>query len=452
MWNQDLVVEATGGKIFGIWNASGVCLDTRKLNQGDIFIAFKGEKLDGHDMLTEAFAKGASAAMVEYIPEGIDKERLVLVENTAKALEDLAIYHRDRLDAKFIAITGSVGKTSTKEEAFLVFSELGKSYMTKGNYNNNLGLPITLASIPLDTKYAIIEMGMSSAGEITYLTKLAKPDIAIITNVEGVHLEFFDSIAGIVAAKSEIFLGMSSSATAILNNTSPYIELMKDYATKAGVANIKTFGGGGDAYATRVNSHEVEAVISGETLNYNIGSYGMHHITNSLAVLLAVKSLGGDLQKASKGLAKFKNIKGRGEVNKINIGGKIITVIDDSYNASPVSVKAALAVLGGNFSDAKRKLAILADMRELGEDTINLHKSLADAILTNRIDKVIAVGELMHNLFTELPDSVRLRFFNNTEEAIENTLKYIENGDAVLVKGSFGTGIHRLVDFIKEYK
>lgn len=447
LWNHKTVSEATGGEVFGQWQANAVCLDTRKLNQGDIFIAFKGEKLDGHDMVAGALDKGAAAAMVEYIPKDVDKSKLILVKNCAKALEDLAIYNRARLKAKIIAITGSVGKTSTKEAAFLAFSELGESFMTKGNYNNNLGLPITMASIPLSTKYAVLEMGMNSPGEITYLTNLAEPDVAIITNIAGVHLEYFGSIEEIAKAKCEIFAGLSKDGAAILNRESKYFDLQCEYAKKAGVANVLGF-----AQDYEVKEKIIKAKILGEFVEYKLAAYGAHHVVNSLAVLTAVKFLGGELAKAINGLAKFNNVKGRGEVSQVKLANKEIIIIDDSYNASPVAVRAALAVLGNDFANAKRKLAILADMRELGANAVDEHIGLKEAIIANKIDKLIAVGPLMNHLFDAIPASIQLKCFANTEEALDNVVNYLEDGDVVLVKGSHGTGLYKLIDYLKEQK
>ncbi|MEI6188402.1 MAG: UDP-N-acetylmuramoyl-tripeptide--D-alanyl-D-alanine ligase [Alphaproteobacteria bacterium] len=454
LWNQESAAKATGGKVFGFWDANRVCIDTRKIQPKDLFIAFKGEKVDGHEYVAEALAKGAGAAMVEYMPADVDPSRLLLVKDCSKALENLAIYNRQRLQAKVIAVTGSVGKTSTKEALHVAFSALGKTYTSQGNYNNHLGLPISMASIPTSSEYVIFEMGMSNPGEILYLTKLANPDIAIITNIAGVHLANFNSEEDVAKAKSEIFAGLNKSGVVILNKESKYFSTQIAEATRYNVHNIITVGEGGDSYLVDCqaidNGMLVKAKIINDQIEYKLSSHGVHHAYNSIAVLSAVKFFGGDLKAAANNLIHFQNVKGRGEVSKIQIGNKNITLIDDSYNASPMSVRAALHSVGTSFDKAKRRVLILADMFELGPNEIQEHKGLCSDITNNNIDKVIAIGVLVQYLYDALPENVKLASFTNVTDAFSKILDLIQDQDVVLVKGSNGTKVHKLIDYFKE--
>jgi UDP-N-acetylmuramoyl-tripeptide--D-alanyl-D-alanine ligase len=454
LWNQESAAKATNGKVFGFWDANRVCIDTRKIQPNDLFIALKGEKVDGHEYVADAFTKGASAAMVEYMLPDVDPGRLLLVKNCAKALEKLAVYNRQRLKAKVIAVTGSVGKTSTKEALYVAFSVLGETYISQGNYNNHLGLPISMASIPTSSKYAIFELGMSNPGEILYLTKLAKPDLAIITNISGVHLANFKSEEDVAKAKSEIFAGLNKSGGVILNKESKYFLTQAAEAARYKVHNIITVGKNGDSYLidckTIDNGMSVKANILNDKIEYKLSSHGVHHAYNSIAVLSAVRFFGEDLKIAADNLINFHNVKGRGEVNKIKIGNKNITLIDDSYNASPMSVRAALRSIGSSFNKAKRRVLILADMYELGPNEIQEHKSLYSDITDNNIDKVIAIGVLVQYLYDELPESIKLASFARVTDAYSKILDLIKDQDVVLVKGSNGTKIHKLIDYFKE--
>ncbi len=453
MWNQNNVVEATGAKTFGSWKASRVCIDTRAIEANDLFVAFKGANVDGHHYVAEAFKRGASASMVEYIPEKVDCSKLILVKNCQKGLEDLAIYNRKRLHAKIIAVTGSVGKTSTKESLFLAFSALGATYTSQGNYNNHLGLPISLASIPISTKYAILEMGISNVGEMSYLTNLTRPDVVIITNITGVHLANFNSEEEIAKSKSEVFVGLNKNGVAILNIESNFFSTQVNEAKKYGVGNIITFGKEGDSFliSNKVLDQgiAVKAQIIGIKLDYHLSSYGLHHVHNSLAVLSAVQFLGGDLKVAAKALMAFKNIKGRGEVSEVIICNKRITLIDDSYNASPMSLRAALSTMHASFP-TKRCVVILGDMRELGHNEIAEHKNIAQDIIENKIHKVIAIGRLMRYLYDELPESICLEYYIDVNESFASILALLSDGDVVLVKGSNGTKVYKLIDYFKE--
>jgi UDP-N-acetylmuramoyl-tripeptide--D-alanyl-D-alanine ligase len=461
LWNEKLVKKITNGETYGKWEANKICIDTRKITKGDIFVAFKGVNVDGHDYLKEAFDKGAHAAFVEYIPKNIEKHKskLVVVKNTTQAITDIAIFNRKRTKAKIIAVTGSIGKTSTKEALYAAFSSISNAYCSQGNYNNNLGLPISLASMPLDTKYGIYELGMNHAGEMAELTKFLKPDIAIITTIAPVHLEYFNSLADIAKAKAEIFLGMNSKGLVLLNGEGEGHNLLLECAKARGIKNIFSFGKGenNDGYMIelkRKNDHTfIKASIMGQEIQYKIKAYGEHQALNTITALLAVKTLGLDMEKSALGLKKFSNIKGRGKIDIINFNGKKIILIDDSYNANPDSIRAALAAL--KYIDditSKRKIAILADMYELGENQIDMHKELLPDIEISGVNKIITVGSLMKNLFDSMPEDLKLAHFKNSASIIADIDKLIENQDCILVKGSFGTKIYELVNYLEGNK
>lgn len=456
LWDESWVLEATGGKVYGKWNSSGFSVDSRNVKPGDIFVALKGERHDGHDFVLDAL-KTAAAAMVERIPENCDpkKHNIILVSDSLASLKKLAIFNRNRCKAKIIAVTGSVGKTSTKEQLKLAFSKLGRTYSSAGNYNSQIGAPLSLASMPLDTEFGIFELGMSHSGEMSVLSKIFKPDISIITTIAPVHLENFSSVEGIAKAKSEIFSGMNQDGTAILNSDNQYIGILESEAIRNGIKSIIKFGCNSDneGYLISCESDDggvkIESNIFKKKVDYTMLSQGKHHAVNALSVLLSVGSLGLDVQKAADGLKSFTDVKGRGAVKEIILKDKKkITLIDDSYNASVLSIKAALDVLSKK-SKCKRKVAILADVLELGEISIKEHKGLLDSVEKSNVDKVIAVGPLMKELFDILPARLKLHHFNDHNEAIRSIDRLLEESDCVLVKGSFGTKIYELVNYLE---
>jgi len=460
IWDNLLVKKVTKGTVFGKWVASGISLDSRNIKKGEIFVAFEGERVDGHDYVLEAFKNGAVAAIVTRIPHDCDekKHNLIVVKDVLRALENLAIFNRKRSKAKIIAVTGSVGKTSTKEQLKLVFSKFGKTYSNIGNYNGRLGLPICLASMPLDTEYGIFELGMSYPGEMEARSKVAQPDIAIITGVFACHIENFDSLEGIAKAKAEIFRGMGKSGVAIVNGDNSYRDVLIKEAKKHDLKKIITFGEGknNDSILTSCkalsNCTEAHAEIFSKSVKFKLMSYGIHHAVNALGVLSAVSILKLDLKIAAKALSKFNNVKGRGIIEEVvTRTGKTIHLIDDSYNANPTSVRAALVVLG-EVGAGKRKLAVLSDMRELGSIAVEEHKKLREPIEKHKIDKVITVGPLMKNLYDALPEINRFKHFASYNEVVGEIDKLVENSDYVLVKGSNGTMIYELVNYLKGKK
>jgi len=456
LWDNASVLEATGGKVYGKWDASCISIDSRNVKPGDIFVAIKGNKVDGHDFVLD-IVKTVSAVMVERIPKGCDPKihNIIVVDDTLEALRNLAIFHKKRCKAKIIAVTGSLGKTSTKEQLKLAFSEIGKTYSSEGNYNSQITAPISLALMPFDAEFGIFELGMSYPKEMALLAKIFTPDLSIITTVEAVHLENFPSVEGIAKAKAEIFSGMHSSGIAVLNGDNLFLKILEEEAKKNGITKILKFGEkeSNDAFLISYKSDNYGAYIRANILNekieYTMPSQGKHHAINSLSALLSARALGLDVQKAALGLKKFTNVKGRGLIKEVLLKDKKkITLIDDSYNASVLSIKAALDVISKN-NGSKRKIIILADMYELGESAIKAHKSLLGAIENSSVDKVVSVGPLMKELFDILPSRLRLHHFDNYSDTIKNIDKLLEDSDCVLVKGSFGTKIHKLINYLE---
>jgi UDP-N-acetylmuramoyl-tripeptide--D-alanyl-D-alanine ligase len=452
-WSHLEAEAATGGKSTASFTANNIVIDSRKISPGDLFIALNGEHTDGHNFVSDALKAGAAACVVSKLLDKFPSNAtLLVVKDTKKALTDLAIYRRNQINAKIIAVTGSAGKTSTKEQLQIAFSAIGKTHYSKGNFNNDLGAPISMANMPKDTEYAIFELGMNHPGEISYLTNMVKPDIAIITNVAPAHLQFFTSVEQIADAKAEIYQGVSEDGFAIVNSDCDYGDYVAAIAGRHGIKNIITYGQKPGAnyllmsYLEDESGSSIVASIDGTKKEYNLSSYGIHYAINSLAVLAAAKSAAIDVGKAAKALANFSSLKGRGQQHKITLDGKDILLIDDSYNANPASIKAALKVLGSCSKMPGRKLAILSDMRELGTDSAKLHQDLAGDIFDNNIDKVIAIGENMQYLYDAIPKEKRLNFYNNVNELIPEVKIYISNNDMVLVKGSLGTEIYKLVD------
>ncbi len=403
-WTAEEAATATKGLFFSKWQGSKIVFDSRLIEPGDIFIALPGQS-DGHLYVEKALASGASAAIVSHIPSDItNKDKLLLVDDTLAALNDLANYKRLHSKAKFIAVTGSVGKTSTKELLGLAFSAHGKTFISRGNYNNYLGVPINLASLPDDTEYAILEVGMDHAGEITPLTKMIRPHVAIITGIENIHRANFDSIEGIAAAKAEIFIGLEPNGSTIINSASNCYNFLLN---KTPTQNISL---GIDSkiieYSVENQKTIAKLNILGQVITLKIDNIiGSHHIHNMMAALTCVANNGLDPAKSVKALEQFKLPRGRGLVSQINVDGKAITLIDDSYNAGPVSVKAALK----NMSYYKgRKVGILGDMTEMGPESVELHMSLKQDIEANNIDQVICFGAIIDDLYNILTQNKKM--------------------------------------------
>jgi UDP-N-acetylmuramoyl-tripeptide--D-alanyl-D-alanine ligase len=456
LWTSADAEAATNGNSTKYWQASGVCIDSRKVKAGDLFIAIIGENNDGHEYVAQALAAGAAAAMVNFVPENVAADApLLVVQDTAEALWDLARFSRARLNAKVIMVTGSVGKTSTKEMLAHALSQQGKVYATEGNLNNHYGLPLTLARTPSDINFSILEVGMNHAGEISPLSVLGKPDVAIITTVEPVHLEFFDSVEGIADAKAEVFDGLAEGGVAVLNRDNPHYLRLKG-KVRDGI-KILSFGKGEGAefrltdYKEVGSGGDIKAVCQGLNIDYSLGIAGEHQAKNSLAVLAAISAIGADVKKAASSFAEFQAKAGRGKQYQIKGSFGNITLIDDTYNASPASVTAALRVLRDTKNqDGRRAIAVLGSMFELGETAEKMHVDLLQKIVENNVDIVFTAGELMNKLFAALPSNIKGESAANSAELAPKVLAALQSGDVVLVKGSRGMRMENVVNYILE--
>lgn len=449
IWTAKEAAAATGGQIVSDWSATGVSIDSRSTQPGDLFIAIKGENTDGHKYVADAIDKGAVAAVVSKPIDGVPESKLMIVPDTFRAMEQLGIASRSRTGAKVIGVTGSVGKTSTKEFLAAAFGALGQTHASVKSYNNHWGVPYSLSTMHAGSDFAIFEMGMNHSGEITPLSQFVQPDISIITTVQSVHAGNFEKgEEGIAAAKAEIFDGMKQGSHAILNADNQWFDFLSKAAAGKGII-VHGFGESDKADAHLIecleasNGTRVKADILQETVSYNLQIVGRHHVMNSLAVLLAVKLAGGDIQKAAKALNGLEALAGRGRQEKINIGDPAnpVTLIDESYNASPASMKAAFKVLALiDPGRGGRRIAVLGDMYELGNDSARLHKELALPLEAAGVQLVYTSGPLMKNLYDTLPQDKRGAHADDTKELAQIVPDVLVPGDVVMVKGSRGGG------------
>jgi UDP-N-acetylmuramoyl-tripeptide--D-alanyl-D-alanine ligase len=461
LWTLDAFVEATGGRAQGdaAKDITGISIDSRTLEPGDAFVAIQGDRLDGHDYVAAALEAGASVALVarDRLPDLPGDGRYVTVDDPLEALRGLARAARSRTGARIVAVTGSVGKTGTKEALRLALEPSGKVHASVASFNNHWGVPLTLARMPADTEFGVFEIGMNHAGEITPLVKLVRPHTVVITTVQPVHLEFFDSVEKIAQAKAEIFGGLEPGGVAILNRDNHQYDLLKFLAATAGVARIHTFGENpaADSHVQKLVSYpggsSVDASILGEEITYKIGAPGKHHVKNSLAVLTAAVDMGADLAKAGLALDTMRAPKGRGEVTRLPLPNGAFNLIDDSYNANPASMRAALAVLGETpVTRPGRRVAVIGDMRELGANSDRLHAELAQPISEAGIDAVYCAGPHMHALWQELPHELKAHYCEDAKDLEEVLLTDVRAGDVVMVKGSLGTRMGPLVEALKK--
>ncbi|MDO8605333.1 MAG: UDP-N-acetylmuramoylalanyl-D-glutamyl-2,6-diaminopimelate--D-alanyl-D-alanine ligase [Phaeospirillum sp.] len=456
LWTSSEAATATGGTPSGgMWEASGVSIDSRTVQPGDLFIALAGPNHDGHDHVAGALAVGAAGALVHRLPAGVPEDApLLLVKDTMEALQDLGIAARNRSAATIVAVTGSVGKTGTKEMLRLVLSEQGPTHASIGSFNNHWGVPLSLARMPRGVRFAVFELGMNHAGELIPLTRMVRPHVAAITTVEAVHMEFFASTEAIADAKAEIFAGLETGGIAVLPRDNRHYGRL---TAAAGAARIQSFGSHIDATARLLDcgvdpgSTAVFALIDDQALSYRIGIPGLHWAMNSLAVLLIVKALGGDVLAAAHALAGMTAPKGRGERRSVAVAGGNVELIDESYNASPVSMRAAIATLASaKPAKGARRIAVLGDMRELGETSAALHRGLAETLDNWNIDLVFTAGPLMAHLHQALAEQRRGGHAGDSEALAPLVRAAIRAGDVVMVKGSAGSRMGRVVQALAE--
>ena len=432
---------------------NGISIDSRSLTPGDAFFALTDAR-DGHDFVDGALKAGAGVAVVARARRAMfaADAPLLLVDDVLDALRDLARASRARTDAKIIAVTGSVGKTGTKEALRLALSAEGETHASAASYNNHWGVPLSLARCPADVKYAVFEIGMNHAGEITPLVALVRPHVAIVTTVEPVHLEYFGTVEKIADAKAEIFTGLTPGGAAVVNRDNHHYERLVAAAKAAGVAPIVSFGEHAEAKARLIrcalkpDSSCVHADILGQDVTYKLGAPGRHLVMNSLAVLAAVQLSGADLALAALALQQLRAPVGRGARMTLTVSGGSALLIDESYNANPASMAAAIALLGQAEIGAQgRRIAVLGDMLELGGEGETLHAAIAKAIETAGIDLVYCSGPLMHSLWQALPSSRRGGYAGTAAQLEPVVLSGIRAGDAVMIKGSFGSKMGPIV-------
>ncbi len=453
LYTSEDIKKATGSTPTGDIKATGVSIDTRTLQEGDIFIALKGEQHDGHRFVAEACEKGAAAVIVQAVPANLPEDAITItVSDTQQTLWDLAAYNRARSKATYIGVTGSVGKTSVKEMLYTVLKQQGSAYVNPGNFNNHIGLPLSLARMPQDARFGIYELGMNHAGEISVLTRLLRPHIAVITAVEAVHLEFFDSVEGIAHAKAEICEGVVQGGTIILPCDNPHYPILLETAKAHHIDTIYTFGKDTSAtlqlvqHASHASGEQVTAECDGEALEYTLPLRGEHQALNSLVVLGVVHALNLPLAQASAAFAQITPMAGRGQRAHLTLAGIPITLIDDSYNASPVSMRAALAVLA---QEKGRKIAVLGDMLELGDDEQQMHAALAQDIIASGIDLVFTAGTRMRALHDALPSTVAAAHHAAALDLLPVLQQTLQEGDAILIKGSHGSNMWQLVEALQ---
>jgi UDP-N-acetylmuramoyl-tripeptide--D-alanyl-D-alanine ligase len=461
LWTVEAMAAAMGAQRYGALPHAvpGISIDSRTLAPGDAFFAIQGDNRDGHDFVAGALAAKAGLAVVaaDRRADMPADAPLLVVPDVLAALRALAVAARSRVQGKVIGVTGSVGKTGTKEALRLVLSRDGETHASVASYNNHWGVPLSLARCPAGARYAVLEMGMNHAGEIEPLSRLARPHVAIITTVAPVHLEFFGSLAKIADAKAEIFLGLESGGAAIIDRDNSQFARLKRRATEAGVGRIVSFGEheGADARliksALQANGSTVQANILGTELTYKIGAPGRHLVHNSLAVLATAVLAGADLALSALALADFKPASGRGAAFEIDLPGGRATVIDESYNANPASMAAALALLGQRPVGARgRRVAVLGDMLELGPRGRALHRGLLAPVEAHAIDLVFCCGPLMRSLWRALPAGRRGGYGEDSAALEPQVLSAIGAGDVVMVKGSLGSRMAPIVKALQK--
>lgn len=442
LWNSQTVDEITGGLSSSLWECSGISIDTRTLKKGDLFVALKGEEGDGHAYLKEAAQKGAGAALVSETPD--ISLPLVCVQDTLEALGKMGVAGRKRCEALRVAVTGSVGKTTTKDMLIRVFQDQGLTHGSVSSYNNHWGVPLTLARMPANTQFGVFEVGMNHPGEIRPLTRMIEPEIAIITSVVESHIQFFESEQDIAKAKAEIFEGMKEGCSVILNRDNAHFEFLSQEAQARGL-KVFSFGKAEKAnfrllsWEKGSENSKVTAEIDGVSISYVLPVPGIHWVLNSLSVLGAVCVAGADVNKAGQSLAFAKAPLGRGQQYK-----GYFTLIDESYNANPTSMRAALNVLGN--SGEGRKIAVIGDMRELGDLSRLRHEELLDSLLENKIDLVFCCGPYMTFLFERLPEKLKGGYAKTSLELIPQVCKAVKSGDIISVKASLGTRVKPIVE------
>lgn len=418
--NSKILVEIvkSSSQVFD-YDVENIVTDSRKVQTGDLFIAIKGENFDAHDFVVQVIKQGAALVIVSHLVAEVPTNRQIVVDDTLQAYGLIGAYNRSRFKGKVIGLTGSAGKTTTKEELKFALSLFGKTYATEGNHNNQMGVPITLCDLDMEADFAIIEMGMSSKGEISQLVSYVKPDMALITNVYPMHIEFFENFEGIARAKAEIFEGLASGSYAVINADTNFAELLEKLAKEKDV-KVEKFG--------KNEPHNYQLELSEE---------GEHHLYNAWAVLKVVELLGLDVAKAAAALKDFGALPGRGMRHQLKLpNGGVYTLIDDSYSGQPEAMKLGIETLG-KMQNKGRKVVVLGKMAELGDTSRDKHLEIGKAVENNAIDVVVGVCPEMKDMLSQISMSKMQYYFENKEGLDEFLInKLLQNNDIVLIKGA----------------
>jgi UDP-N-acetylmuramoyl-tripeptide--D-alanyl-D-alanine ligase len=455
LWTMKQVAAATGGSAAGDGEITGVSIDTRTLQRGDLFVALKDQR-DGHEFAANAIERGATAALLSRDVAGVAPGKAIKVADVQKALEALGRVRRVEVSARVAAVTGSVGKTSTKEALRHLLSLQGRTHASAASYNNLWGVPLSLARMPRDTQYGVFEIGMNHAGEITPLTAQVRPHVAIVTMVAAVHLEHFLSVDGIADAKGEIFSGLEPGGVAVINGDIAWTERLKGHAARAKPSRVITYGRDPSCdvrlrdLSLGEEGSDVKVDLFGKTLSYRVGVAGEHWGLNSLGVLAAIASLGADAERAAADLASLSALSGRGARERINAPKGAFDLIDESYNANPLSMAVTIATLGRTSpGPGGRRIAVLGDMLELGPTGGELHASLAKPLAEHGIDLVFASGPLMNHLWQAIAPRQRGGYASASSEIAKVVVDTVRAGDVVMVKGSNGSKMRVVVEALR---
>ena len=450
LWTAEEVYQATAGCGSAGWWARGISIDSRTLRRGDLFVALRGPRHDAHDHLAEAFARGAVAAVVSREAEAAGP--LVRVRDTLAALEDLARHRRAALDARVVAVTGSVGKTGSKEMLRALLARQAPTYASAKSHNNHWGVPLSLAATPHEVRFAVYELGMNRPGEIRRLVQPVRPHVVLITWIACAHLAFFPDEEAIARAKAEIFEATPPPEIAVLPRDNAHFERLRRLARELGVAEIRSFGSAPDAdwrlLEAEWGAEESRLVIAAgdRPIRCRLSLAGRHWAMNAVGVLAAIEALGGDVEAAVAGLAELEAPAGRGRRLRVPVAGGELLLLDESYNANPASMRAALEVLG---RQPGRRIAVLGDMAELGPRSPELHAALAAAVVEAEVARVFTCGVFMRELRAALPVERRAAHAASAAELLPALRRELRPGDVVLVKGSLASGMGRIVDALQ---
>ncbi len=454
LWTAEDIATATSGTLIGNedWVGNKLCLDSREVTPGDIYVAYRGEKVDGHNFIESAIKNGAIAAIVEDVPDKQDHS-YVYVRQSEEALINIGNYARNRFEGTVIGVTGSVGKTSTKDMLAHVLEKQAPTNKSQRSFNSLVGLPIALSACDPTYKYNVLELGMTSSGEITTLSRMARPHIAIITMIAPSHLEFFDSIEGIARAKAEIFEGLPSYGIAIIRGDIPESHILTDAAKEKRIENIITFGESKDCdchileYSAGKEINTIKANIGKKTVSFNLSVPGKHWALNAIASLAAVNAAGANVEEACDAMVTYSAPERRGQPTHFEDN---ILLIDESYNANPVSMRAALESLAERQIKGK-KIAVLGDMRELGPTAPELHAGMVSCIIKSEIDILFLYGPLMKNLYEAIKGKVKTYYFDDLQELNVKLIDAVNPDDAIMVKASLGTGFKAIIDAMQTH-